>query len=154
MPKINSIYIECYVAKKFKDGYRFLLLKRADGEKLYPGIWQIITGRIEKGEKAFETALREVKEESGLEACKLYVLPDTTTFYSPRTDAISLIHLFVCIVNSDKVKLSDEHSESKWLGAEKASGKLYFKSQKENIKFIEYNLRTKDRLKTFTEIKI
>ncbi len=153
MPKINSIYIECYVAKKFKGKYKFLLLKRAEGDKLYPGIWQIITGKIEKKEKAFETALREVKEESGLEPQRLFVLPHTTTFYSPRTDAISLIPLFVCIVDDDKVILSDEHSEYRWFDVQKASRQLYFKSQKENVKFIESNLYSTERLKTFTEIK-
>lgn len=154
MPKINSIYIECYVARKVNGKYKFLLLKRAENDKLYPGIWQIITGKIEKGEKAFETSLREVREESGLNPERLFVLPHTTTFYSPRTDAISLIPLFVCLADDGEVKLSDEHSEYKWLDAQKASQKLYFKSQKENVKFIESNLRTKERLKTFTEIKI
>jgi len=153
MPKINSIYIECYVARKFKGKFKFLLLKRAENDKLYPGIWQIITGRIEKGEKAFETALREVKEESGLNPERLFVLPHTTTFYSPRTDAISLIPLFVCLVDEADVTISEEHSEYMWLDVQKASRKLYFKSQKENVKFIESNLRTKERLKTFTEIK-
>lgn len=153
MPKINSIYIECYVAKKIKGKYKFLLLKRAEGDKLYPGIWQIITGKIEKKEKAFETALREVKEESGLEPERLFVLPHTTTFYSPVTDAISLIPLFVCIVDDDKVTLSDEHSEYGWFDVQKAARQLYFKSQKENVKFIESNLYSTERLKTFTEIK-
>ena len=154
MPKINSIYIECYVARKCKDGYKFLLLKRVEGEKLYPGIWQIVTGKIEKSEKAFETALREVKEEAGLTPSRLFVLPHTTTFYSIRTDSISLVPLFVCLVEDKRVVLSNEHSEYKWLNADKASQKLYFKSQKENIKFVEQNLRTKERQKTFTEIKI
>jgi len=153
MPKINSIYIECYVAKKFNGKFKFLLLKRAMNDKLYPGIWQIITGRIEKGEKAFETVLREVKEESGLNPERLFVLPHTTTFYSPVTDAISLIPLFVCLVDESDVKISEEHDEFTWLDAEKSARKLYFKSQKENVKFIESNLRTKERLKTFTEIK-
>jgi len=152
MPKIDSIYIECYVARKFKDKYKFLLLKRAENDKLYPGIWQIITGRIEKGEKAYETAIREVKEESGLEPVRLFVLPHTTTFYSPVTDTISLIPLFVCIVDDPDVKISAEHDKFMWLDAEKSARKLYFKSQKENVKFIESNLRSKARLKTFTEI--
>jgi 8-oxo-dGTP pyrophosphatase MutT (NUDIX family) len=129
MPEINSIYIECYVARKFRGKYKFLLLKRSEGDNLYPGIWQIITGKIEKKEKAYET------------------------FYSPRTDAISLIPLFVCIVDDDNVILSDEHSEYRWLDVKKASCQLYFKSQKENVKFIESNLYSTERLRTFTEIK-
>jgi dATP pyrophosphohydrolase len=129
------------------------LLKRAEGDKLYPGIWQIITGKIERKEKAFETALREVQEESALKPQRLFVLPHTTTFYSPKTDAISLIPLFVCIVKDDNVTLSDEHSEFRWLDVKKAARQLYFKSQKENVKFIESNLYSKERLKTFTEIK-
>lgn len=41
-----------------------LLLDRADK----PGFWQSVTGSLEAGETLHETAIREVQEETGLEA--------------------------------------------------------------------------------------
>lgn len=43
---------------------RVLLLERAD----HPGWWQSVTGSQEAGETLMETALREVREETGLDA--------------------------------------------------------------------------------------
>jgi len=43
---------------------RVLLLDRADK----PGFWQSVTGSQEEGETLRETAIREVREETGLEA--------------------------------------------------------------------------------------
>ncbi|SFM67145.1 dihydroneopterin triphosphate pyrophosphatase [Nitrosomonas nitrosa] len=41
-----------------------LLLERAD----HPGYWQSVTGSQDEGETLFDTATREVKEETGLDA--------------------------------------------------------------------------------------
>jgi dATP pyrophosphohydrolase len=41
-----------------------LLLERAD----HPGFWQSVTGSQDEGESLRETAIREVREETGLEA--------------------------------------------------------------------------------------
>lgn len=43
-----------------------LLLERAD----HPGYWQSVTGSCEPGESPLQTALREVREETGLDAEK------------------------------------------------------------------------------------
>jgi dATP pyrophosphohydrolase len=48
-----------------------LLLDRADK----PGFWQSVTGSIEGGETLYETAMREVQEETGLDATR-YNLAD------------------------------------------------------------------------------
>lgn len=50
---------------------KVLLLERAD----HPGYWQSVTGSCETGETLVETALREVREETGLDA-RQYVLTD------------------------------------------------------------------------------
>ena len=43
---------------------RVLLLERAD----FPGFWQSVTGSQEHGESLFETATRELMEETGIDA--------------------------------------------------------------------------------------
>lgn len=48
-----------------------LLLERADR----PGLWQSVTGSCEAGETLAQTALREVREETGLDASQ-YALAD------------------------------------------------------------------------------
>lgn len=55
---------------------RVLLLERADA----PGYWQSVTGSQEPGETPRQTALREVGEETGLEAA-LYGLKDWRQHY-------------------------------------------------------------------------
>jgi len=48
-----------------------LLLERAD----HPGFWQSVTGSQDEGESLRDTAIREVREETGLEASR-YELTD------------------------------------------------------------------------------
>ena len=48
-----------------------LLLERAD----HPGYWQSVTGSCESGETLRDTALREVREETGLDVSQ-YILSD------------------------------------------------------------------------------
>jgi len=50
---------------------KVLLLERAD----HPGYWQSVTGSCETGETLIETAMREVREETGLDTGQ-YVLSD------------------------------------------------------------------------------
>jgi len=68
MPKIISNTVQAHIAcfPKGSDRPLFLLLKRAENETIYPNVWQAVTGWIEPGETALETALRELNEETGL----------------------------------------------------------------------------------------
>ena len=55
----------------YTDDMDVLLLERAD----HPGYWQSVTGSCEPGEALIDTAIREVSEETGIDA-SLYVLTD------------------------------------------------------------------------------
>ena len=53
-----------YLIIKNKDGK--ILLQRRQGTKLWPGFLALPAGHIDKGENAYEAAVREAKEELGI----------------------------------------------------------------------------------------
>lgn len=70
-----SVLVVIYTAPSTSSGQaqdiKVLLLERAD----HPGYWQSVTGSCEPGETLRDTALREVREETGLDASQ-YALSD------------------------------------------------------------------------------
>ena len=153
MAEILSKYIECYVYKKSDDGLKYLVLKRSTTKQPYPGIWQIVTGKFEENEKAYETALREVKEETGLNPVKCYVAPKINEFYTPHNDKIYLIPVFVIYAEEDNVVLSGEHTHFEWIKYESAYNRIHWYTQKENLKVINDILTGKIE-NTMIEIQI
>ena len=106
-----------------------LLLERAD----HPGWWQSVTGsRASPDEPLLETARREVREETGIEAGQSLVdwdLSDTFTIvpeyrhrYAPGTIS-NREHVFTLLVpRTVAVVLSPhEHTACRWLPAEEAA---------------------------------
>ncbi len=81
------------------------MLKRSEGE-IYPGIWQMVTGKFKTNEKAYETALREIKEEIGFIPLKMWVVPNINSFYSHENDAQFNVPVFAALVDwSSEVKI-------------------------------------------------
>lgn len=152
--QIISNMVEAHLFRKKENKLEFLLLKRADTE-IYPGLWQMVSGKIKENEKAFETVLREVKEETGLVPFKLWVAPDINSFYSPEKDYICLLPVFAALVdeNSD-VKISDEHSAYSWLEPEEAKKLLAWPGQKRSVDIISGYVMKEASFLQFVEIKI
>lgn len=152
--KVISNLIEAHIFRETKDGIEFLLLKRAPYQ-YYPNLWQMVSGKIKDSEKAYETALREIKEETGLSPNQLWIAPNINSFYSPDDEYISLIPVFAAKVDFDSiVKISNEHSEYKWLKPEDARNLLAWEGQRKSVDLItEYFLNRKSFL-NFVEIKL
>lgn len=97
----------------------FLILKK---QGTWTG-WQFVQGKIDKGETAEQAVLREIKEESGLDA-EIEKKLDIKTEYWFVEDG-EKIHKFVQFFlvkadKKDKIKLSVEHSDHKWVKYEEA----------------------------------
>ena len=74
---MHKIPVSVLVVIYTQDG-QVLLMERADA----PGLWQSVTGSQDEGETLIETAIREVREETGLDASQFELTPwDIETRY-------------------------------------------------------------------------
>jgi dATP pyrophosphohydrolase len=118
-----------------------LLLERAD----HPGYWQSVTGSCEAGETLTETALREVREETGLDV-RQYALTDWQSknvyeiypqwrYRYPPDITYNTEHVFglelPCVV---PVQLAPrEHLNFQWLAWQDAAEKVFSPSNRAAI---------------------
>ncbi len=131
MPEVTSRIIEVCPFRIRGDRPEFLLIRRAPGESLYPGLWQFVTGRVEEGEKAYTAALRELKEETGAVPARFWVVPAVNSFYDPREDRITLVPLFAAQIDPGfEVRLSPEHVEHVWATFDAAARRLVWPGQR------------------------
>src|SRR3989339_423550 len=132
---VSSTLVEAHVIREVDNEIEFLLLKRAANE-IYPGVWQMVTGSIES-ENAYQTALREIKEETGLTPINFWVVPNINSFYSPGKDIIIMIPVFVAMVKENViVTISEEHTEFKWVKKEEALQLLAWPGQRKSVEII------------------
>lgn len=105
------------------------------------GTWQMVTGGIEAGEKAWQAALREIHEETGLVPQRFYSADAVETFYMVDRDKIAIVPVFVAFVdNTEEVQLSpEEHDVYEWLPYEEAIEKLVWAEQRRILTQIHQN---------------
>lgn len=128
-----------------RDGWawRVLGLRRAAGTRC-TGAWEIVHGRIERGERPEEAALREVREETGLVPGRLYSVT-VNPFYLVATGAVELAVVFAAIVpHGADAALSAEHDAWEWLSVEQALQTLAWPREHEALKQAMMLLRTGD----------
>ncbi len=138
MAQVVSRIVEVCIFRFTGDAVEYLLLKRAAEDLLYPGIWQWVTGAILEGEKSVDAALREFREETGLTAERLWIVPHITMFYESVHDHVHLNPLFAVQVEQgvDPV-LSPEHEEFRWLRYAEARQRLVWPGQREGLEMVE-----------------
>ena len=111
----------------------FLALRRRPGDSL-PGVWQPVTGSLRRGERAVRGALREVREETGVRALRLWRLETVSAYLDPRRDAIRFIARFAAEIPARAiVRRSLEHSAHRFVGARAAAACFLWASQREGL---------------------
>jgi len=136
-----------------KDG-KFLITKRADWEKAFPGRWTVPGGKLEVLDYAlrkkdtphhwynvFEDLLkREIKEEVGLEICNIgYV----TSMVYLRDDKIPCVIVSLWAEPSDeKIQLCSALTDFKWVNLEEAKNYDLIEGIYEELEILDRQLRT------------
>lgn len=152
MPKSIIRVIDSYVFRQTRAGLKFLLLKR-NVKKIYEHLWQGVAGKIEAGEKAWETAIRELKEETGLSPKRIFVADHVSRFYETHGDRINLVPVFGIEVETDQVTLSKEHSDYRWVDLEEALQLLIWRGQRIGIKVVHDMIISGDDRMKWSEVK-
>ncbi len=121
-------YVIVFIIRPAGDSQEFLLARRAEG-KYMGGTWQLISGKLESNETVWQAALREMREETGLEAVELYRLSQTTTFYRSDDDSLNTGIEFCAIVPDDaSVSLDSENTDCEWMPREQVRARLMWAS--------------------------
>ena len=128
---------------------RVLLIERADA----PGFWQSVTGSQEPGETLLETASRELREETGIDATaygglvdwrisNVYeIYPRWRHRYAPGTTH-NTEHVFALQVPEPVTVTLDprEHRASVWLPWQEAAEKCFSWSNRDAIRMLPERL--------------
>ena len=64
----NQLCVDCFIQNQ---NGQILLQKRSSSRKLFPNSWDIIGGHVDDGDTAFDTILKEVREELSVEVDKI-----------------------------------------------------------------------------------
>ena len=134
----NSILLIIFT-KKFK----VLLLKK----NFKRDLWQSVTGSMELGENPYDTALRELQEETGINKQKSDLIFDDLShkfmIYSEWIDRYeestysNKEYIFSLKLNDEvSVKLSKEHSSYKWVDLNDAIHLVFSWTNKAALKAI------------------
>ncbi|MBU0612891.1 NUDIX domain-containing protein [Patescibacteria group bacterium] len=91
---------------------KYLVIKRSSEAEFFPGLWDFLGGKLEKGENAFDGIVREVKEETSLKIAPakvvgLYEIEEKNTLLRFSVFSVKSV--------SGEVQLSSEHTDYKWL---------------------------------------
>lgn len=118
-----------------------LLLERAD----HPGYWQSVTGSQDPGETLLDTAMREIAEETGLNAAdyqltdwhvenRYEIYEEWRWRYGPDV-RFNTEHVFgLCVPTAIPIKLSArEHLNFVWLPWQQVAKKVFSSSNAEAI---------------------
>ncbi len=120
------------VYRKVGDKIQFVLISPKEGR------WCLPKGQIGENESEEETALREVKEETGLK-CKIIQKIETIEYWYFSKERGIRLHKFVHFFLMEYIEGSTENHDwevidAKWFDADEAIDKASFQSEKDVLK--------------------
>lgn len=152
MVRLACKQIEVYVFRRRARATELLTLRRAPTRSL-AGVWQPITGGIERGETAVRAAAREVFEETGLRPRRWWALETPTLFYDPAADLLRAVPVFAAEASAtDRIDLSDEHDRYAFLSASAASKRYLWDTQRRALAAVRREILSGGALATARDV--
>jgi 8-oxo-dGTP pyrophosphatase MutT (NUDIX family) len=143
MAELSIGTIDVYVVRPLADGWRVLVLQRSLDTRC-PTAWETVHGHIEPGEEPQQAAIRELREETGLSATRLYNVT-VQPFYLHVINTVQLAVVFAAFVGEPgTVSLGPEHSRAEWLSVEDALDRFAWPREREALREIVHLLHRGD----------
>lgn len=121
MSPMRPDLVACWLFRASAGGSLEILLIRRAPERMYPGLWQCVTGRLEDDETPLEGALREVAEETGAGPADIEATYETDLvnwFHEVVVGGLMSEAVFAARVRpGTEISLSDEHDDARWVDA-------------------------------------
>lgn len=115
---------------------QILILRRSDSVGTYQGRWACVSGYIEQGETADETALREISEELSLDREDIQFERKGKIIYARDKTIIWGIHPFLFTAKKPEIKLDWEHENYRWIFPDEIDNYETVPKLKETIKSV------------------
>jgi 8-oxo-dGTP pyrophosphatase MutT (NUDIX family) len=114
-------------------------------------------GLVDQGETAEQTAIREVREETGVEATLVVKLADIKYFYvrswGDKQRVFKIVSFFLLLYRSGRIgeiseEMGIEVKRALWLPLEEAAERLTYKGEREVVKKAQEYVRAHPELQT------
>ena len=144
----NKLHYVAVTGIIVKDG-KYLITKRSDKEKVFPGFWTVPGGRLEQEdyinnpkdtgdswynilEKVLE---REIAEETGLKVKNSHYLL-SLAFVRPDNIPVT-VNSYYCEYDSGEIQLSDELVDYKWVSVDELNQYPLISGIREEIEMVD-----------------
>ena len=133
MAQIEVGTIDVYVIRPLPAGWRVLALQRGQRARC-PGAWEPVHGHVDPGEEPEQAAVRELREETGLTAERLYIVR-VQPFYVRATRTLQLAVVFAAFVAEPaEVVIGTEHVRAEWLSVDEALVQFAFPGERASLR--------------------
>ncbi len=107
---------------------KVLIMKRAHNEEVAPEAWNVPAGKVEYDEIPTDAAIRECKEETGIDVritkevqCRTFQME----INGEKAFRLLYTHLVKPLSNDFTVTINDEHSEFTWVNKQELANEKY-----------------------------
>jgi 8-oxo-dGTP pyrophosphatase MutT (NUDIX family) len=134
LPTVSQVSAGGVTFRKDKSGYKLVIVSILPHLK-----WQLPKGIVDRGETLEQAAIREVREEAGIEAIIVDTLPTVKYWYmgnsrGQRVRFQKFVHFFLMTYVTGNVEDHDsEVGEARWVTVEEALDLLAFKSERDAV---------------------
>lgn len=134
------------VRREFSAGFVLFREEKKGGRRLYLLLdygehWDYAKGHLEEGETAWQAAVRELREETGIrqvDRVGRFERDMHYVFSSPKKGRVhKTVTYFLGRTRVSEVKVSEEHEGSAWLGYVEAMERLTFDNAREILRAAE-----------------
>jgi 8-oxo-dGTP diphosphatase len=111
-------------------GDRYLLMRRGSGLTHSPGKWEFPAGKANDGESDEQAFFREMLEETG----RVFRPRSSFEMQAEGSTEVYRLVCFICDADSEMIKMSNEHTDFKWLEMKDIVGMDLSKSTLDTLK--------------------